>query len=296
MNFENTKNLIYDNLKNVINLSRLNNPLPILLLYIPCLWGLFFSYNRYISKMAMFNGALLFFIGAVAARSFGCIVNDIIDRKIDAQVERTKNRPLASGAVSVKYAVYVAIFWLIAGLIPFIIFNKTTKLVIIVGLLISVVYPFTKRFFSQPQIVLGMAFNIGAIAGNTAVYNFVSNGAFLIWIIGVYFTIFYDTIYAMQDVEYDEKLKLNSTAVKYKGKEAILLLKCVVMIGACLFLLGLLSRFHIGYYALLMILCYMMVDIIKQLVGKNYQKLFYKSIYVEIMLAFMILFERVVYN
>ena len=245
--FFNLKTLSF-HYKNIIEISRLRNPWPIFLLFLPCAWGLLLGYAPYISKFAMAKGLLIFFIGSVAGRSFGCIVNDIVDKDIDIKVERTKSRAIASGAVSVKYAISIAAIWLFVGLCCLLMLNYMAYLFVIAGVCISVIYPFTKRFFKTPQLVLGIAFNIGVLVGYSAIYKTISNSAFAFYIAGIYWTMFYDTIYATADLEDDKRLGINSTAVQHADNTSFFLLKCIIMMTGLLVTAGILDRMPWQYY------------------------------------------------
>ena len=161
-------------LKNFINVTRLNKPIGFLLLFWPCSWGL--------SLALYFNGDLdtflyylfLFFCGSVLMRSAGCIINDLVDEKIDKKVFRTKNRPIASGLLSKKLAwIYILILCSLAFLI-LIQFNFLTICLGIFSVIFIFSYPFMKRYTYWPQLFLGFTFNWGIVMAWTSVMNEIS--------------------------------------------------------------------------------------------------------------------------
>lgn len=168
--------------------------------------------------MQEWQALLLFALGAIVMRGAGCVVNDIIDRNIDAQVERTKSRPIASGAVSVKQAIAFLTLLLTIGLIILLQFNTTTRLLGIIILLPIIIYPFMKRFTYWPQLFLGLTFNWGALMGWAAVSGHVSVPAVLIYLAGIFWTLGYDTIYAHQDKEDDLAIGVKSTALAFGSR------------------------------------------------------------------------------
>ena len=287
---------ILKHIRIIVELSRLNNPKPILLLFFPCIWGIFLAYAEHISKIAIVNAMIIFFIGSIAGRSFGCVVNDILDRDIDKEVKRTKNRPLASSKVSIRYAIIIAILWLLIGFSCFTVFNSIAKLFIIIGLCISLIYPLTKRFFPYPQFILGLAFNIGVLVGYSAVYRMLNNTSILLYILGVYWTLFYDTIYAMQDVEDDKKLNLKSTALKYGNLTFNYLLKFSMMIIGLSIFVGILERMPWQYYIMIIPLIFVLINILRIVAKEDKSKLQYAfnmNINIGVIIAIQILLGKI---
>ncbi len=149
-------------------------------------------------------------------RSAGCIVNDIVDKDFDKHVRRTKNRPIASGRISIKHSfIYVIILCLIAFLI-LIQFNFLTIILGMSSMILAFSYPFMKRVTYWPQLFLGITFNWGIIMGWTALSNSVSTEIVLLYISAIFWTLGYDTIYGAQDMSDDEIIGLKSTAIKFK--------------------------------------------------------------------------------
>lgn len=194
-----------------LRLMRADRPVGWWLLLWPCLWSLA------LAGAGLDDGYLylLFFVGAVVMRGAGCVLNDIVDRDFDGQVERTRGRPIPSGAVTVRQAVvFMAALSLIGlGILvqlkPFAIYLGVASL----GLII--IYPFMKRFTYWPQIFLGLAFNWGALMGWAAVHNSLSPAALALYAGGIAWTLGYDTIYAHQDKQDDLLVGIKSTALKF---------------------------------------------------------------------------------
>ena len=152
-------------------LMRLERPIGWWLLLLPCWWGLALATLAQGGGIPNLYHAALFLIGAIAMRGAGCVVNDLADQDIDAKVERTRNRPLPSGRVSRRQAFVFLAALLLIGLIMLLQFNKLTIITAIASLVIVAVYPFMKRITYWPQVVLGFAFNYGALLGWTAIHG-----------------------------------------------------------------------------------------------------------------------------
>jgi len=195
-----------------LRLSRADRPIGGWLLLIPCFWG--------VTLAAVADGPEPFDLwivigctaGAFVMRGAGCTWNDITDRGIDGLVERTRSRPLPSGQVSVPQAlVWMAVQALI-GLAILLTFNLAAVMVGILSLIPVVIYPFAKRFTWWPQVFLGLAFNWGALLAWTAHTGSIGVPAIMLYLAGIAWTLFYDTIYAHQDAEDDELIGIKSTA------------------------------------------------------------------------------------
>lgn len=200
-----------------VQLARLDRPVGWQLLLAPC-W--FSSLLASIANNEAPNLWLmtLFFIGAVATRGAGSTYNDLIDRDIDAKVERTRLRPLASGRVSPAAAVAFLVAQCLVGLLVLLSLNKFTIAVTAASVLIVAVYPFAKRFTQWPQAVLGCAFAYGALVGWAAQTGTLGLSAFLLYGGAILWTIGYDTIYALQDIRDDERAGVLSTARTFGGR------------------------------------------------------------------------------
>src|SRR5690606_6669120 len=195
-------------------LARLDRPVGYWLLFWPCAWSLFLAPGfQHAAAGQQITWIALFFIGSIVMRSAGCVVNDLWDRRIDAQVERTKHRPLASGAVSVRGAfVFLSLLLAIGAVILF----QLSMTAIVIGfctLPLIAVYPLMKRVTWLPQLVLGIVFNAGALMGWAAVENNLSAVPVLLYLAAILWTVGYDTIYAFLDAEDDAQAGVKSTAL-----------------------------------------------------------------------------------
>ncbi len=198
-----------------LQLSRVDRPIGSWLLLLPCWWGLLLaiatSGNFRIHDAWILIGCAL---GAVLMRGAGCTWNDITDRKLDASVKRTRSRPLPSGRLSVGAAYLWLVAQLAIALLILLTFNRYTILLGCASLLPVFVYPFAKRFTWWPQIFLGIAFNWGALLGWAAHSGGLTMAPVLLYLGGILWTLFYDTIYAHQDKTDDELAGIKSTARK----------------------------------------------------------------------------------
>ena len=203
-----------------LRLSRADRPIGTWLLLIPCWWGL--TLAMLYDQTARWEDLWIFIgcaIGAFLMRGAGCTWNDITDRDFDAQVARTRSRPIPSGQVSVNGAVaWMIIQALLAACILFT-FNRAAISLGVLSLLLVTIYPFAKRFTWWPQVFLGLAFNWGALLAWTAHTGRLDAPAVLLYAAGIAWTLFYDTIYAHQDTEDDALIGVKSTARLF-GKQS----------------------------------------------------------------------------
>ncbi len=202
-----------EKIKNYLNLIRFNKQTGSLLLFWPCAWSLALACAE-LKQAIDWHKLGLFLLGSFLMRSAGCIINDIFDREIDRHVERTKNRPIAANLITVKEAVFVLSIFLITSLWILLQFNNLTIFLGVFSLVPIVIYPFMKRFTNWAQFFLGLTFNFGALMGWSAITGDLSIHPLIIYFAAVCWTISYDTIYAFQDLEYDLKYGIKSTAVK----------------------------------------------------------------------------------
>jgi 4-hydroxybenzoate polyprenyltransferase len=203
-------------LKIFIELTRLNKPIGIMLLFWPCSWSLAYSYSINNDLNLFLYYLLLFFLGSVLMRSAGCIVNDIVDKDFDKKVKRTKKRPLAAKLISTKIASIYAIALCIIAFFILIQFNKLTIFFGMASMIPAFLYPFMKRITWWPQLFLGLTFNWGIIMAGSAVNNAISIEIVFLYISAIFWTIGYDTIYGVQDIKDDEIIGLKSTSIKFK--------------------------------------------------------------------------------
>jgi 4-hydroxybenzoate polyprenyltransferase len=204
-------------LKIFINLTRLNKPIGIMLLFWPCSWGLAYAYSVEKNLNHFLYFLLLFFLGSVLMRSAGCIVNDIVDKDIDKKVQRTKNRPIASNLISIKLSlIYTSVLCGLAFLI-LIQFNMLTIILGFASMTLAFLYPFMKRITYWPQFFLGLTFNWGIIMAWTSITNIISIEILILYTSAIFWTLGYDTIYGTQDIEDDEIIGIKSTSIKFKN-------------------------------------------------------------------------------
>jgi len=248
-------------LKNFISITRLNKPIGFLLLFWPCTWGLSLAhyFEKDLNTFAYY--LFLFFCGSVLMRSAGCIVNDIVDEKIDKKVSRTRARPIASGSLSKKLAwVYVLILCLLAFIV-LIQFNLLTIYLGIFSMIFAFTYPFMKRFTYWPQLFLGFTFNWGIIMAWTAITNEVSYLPVLLYVGAIFWTLGYDTIYGLQDASDDEVIGVKSTAIKFKNNLNLFLGICYLTSSILMFLV--MINLKITYFLIFLII--FMVSLLYQI-------------------------------
>lgn len=197
-----------------LRLSRADRPIGTWLLLIPCWWGLALAIaaDPQGGTLEDLRIAIGCAIGAFLMRGAGCTWNDISDRDIDAQVLRTRSRPIPSGQVSVKQAVGWLVLQLMLSLLILITFNPFTMALGVIALVPVIIYPFAKRFTWWPQVFLGIAFNWGALLAWAAHTGSLGWPPVLLYLCGIAWTLFYDTIYAHQDKEDDALIGVKSTA------------------------------------------------------------------------------------
>jgi 4-hydroxybenzoate polyprenyltransferase len=194
-------------LRPYLYLMRLDRPIGTWLLLLPAWWAILLA-----GGLDEWKILLLFAIGAVIMRGAGCIVNDLWDRDLYGKVERTATRPIPNGDITIRQAILCLIALLALGLLILIQFNLTTILIGLASLIFVLIYPLMKRFTWWPQAFLGLTFNFGALMGWTAVTGFLSWQAWALYAAGFFWTMGYDTIYALQDRKDDKKIGIKSTA------------------------------------------------------------------------------------
>ena len=199
-------------------LARWDRPIGIYLLMWPCWWSSLLADLATGASTPGIDTLVLFFIGAVAMRGAGCTYNDIVDRKIDAEVERTRGRPIPSGDTSVWNAALFMVLQALIGLIVLLQFNALTVRLGFISLILIAIYPFMKRVTNWPQAVLGLAFGWGALVGWTATRDHIDLAPLLLYLGTIAWIIGYDTIYAHQDREDDALIGMKSTALKFGAR------------------------------------------------------------------------------
>ena len=234
-----------------IELTRLKKPIGFMLLFWPCIWGLTLVYDFNSSLNNYFLFSLLFLAGSILMRSAGCIVNDIADKNFDKKVERTKNRPIASGKVSVKLAlIYSSILCGLAFLV-LINFNIFTIYMALLSMPLAFAYPLMKRITYWPQLFLGVTFNYGLVLAWISVSNDISLVAIVFYLGAIFWTLGYDTIYGFQDIKDDEIIGVKSTSIKFKNDPKKFLLFCYLVFIFSLILVGIQMNFKLYYFVFL---------------------------------------------
>jgi 4-hydroxybenzoate polyprenyltransferase len=198
-----------------LRLARADRPIGFFLLGFPCFWSVALAARSLDDAYPDPRLLILFAVGALVMRAAGCTYNDIIDRDIDAQVARTQGRPLASGQLSVRSAIFFMLALSLIGFFVLLNFNSYTIWLGLGVLPIVALYPFVKRFSHWPQAVLGLAFNWGALLGWSSVLGRLDWPAVVLYAGAVAWTVGYDTIYAHQDRDDDSLLGLKSTALRF---------------------------------------------------------------------------------
>ena len=227
-----------------IELTRLRKPIGFMLLFWPCSWGLTIAYDFNQSLLNYFFYLTLFFLGAVLMRSAGCIVNDILDKEFDSKVTRTKDRPIASGKISIKQAIYLSLLLCFLAFLVLINFNTFTIILALGSMPLAFTYPLMKRYTYWPQFFLGITFNYGLILGWVATKGQIELIAILFYLGAIFWTLGYDTIYGFQDLKDDEIIGLKSTSIKFKRNPYIFLIVCYSIFFLTLVFLGYVMAFN----------------------------------------------------
>ena len=241
-----------------IELTRLKRPIGYMLLFWPCAWGLTLVYDFSKSLQIYFYYLLLFFLGSVLMRSAGCIVNDVLDRNFDRKVTRTKNRPIASGKISVKIGLLYALILCSLAFLVLINFNHFTILIALASMPLAFTYPLMKRFTYWPQLFLGITFNYGLILAWISINNNINIIPLIFYLGAIFWTLGYDTIYGFQDIKDDEIIGLKSTSIKFKSKPYLLLFICYIIFLLSLTIVGYLMKLNEFYFIFLVIVALQM--------------------------------------
>ncbi len=232
-----------------LELTRLKKPIGFMLLFWPCIWGLTIAYDFQIGFEKYIFYLILFFLGSVLMRSAGCIVNDIVDKDFDKNVERTKNRPIASGKLTVKTAVVYSIILCLLAFLVLINFNLTTILFAIASMPLAFTYPLMKRYTYWPQFFLGITFNYGLLLGWTSINESISLAPFIFYFGAIFWTLGYDTIYGFQDIEDDEIIGVKSTSIKFKKNPKVFLSISYFLFVLCFLIMGIILNFSNYFFA-----------------------------------------------
>jgi 4-hydroxybenzoate polyprenyltransferase len=226
-------------------LVRLDKPIGILLLLWPTLWALWLAARGVPGAATLW----LFVLGTVLMRSAGCAINDYADREFDAHVERTRARPLAAGVIQPWEALAVAAVLALAAFAVVLRFNRLTVLLSIPAVIIAASYPFTKRFFWLPQAYLGVAFGFGIPMAFAAVTGEVPPLAWALVAANVFWTIAYDTEYAMVDREDDVRIGIRTSAILFGRHDVAAVVGCYAAFLVSMVAIGLWQRYGPFYFA-----------------------------------------------
>jgi len=198
-----------------LKLMRADKPVAYLLVFFPALFGLLLANP---SRSELVHLLPLFILGSITARSTGCIINDLFDRKFDKHVARTKDRPLASGALSLSYAITIALILAIISLIILLSLSRTAIYIGLFAVLMITIYPLMKRITYSPQIFLGFTFKLGALIGYAAVQDKLDVAAIIMYLACASWIIGYDTIYGFADINDDKKIGVKSLSIYLENK------------------------------------------------------------------------------
>tara|TARA_Y100000590_G_scaffold252049_1_gene283029 strand:- start:11046 stop:11744 length:699 start_codon:yes stop_codon:yes gene_type:complete len=186
-------------------------------------------------------------------RSAGCIVNDIVDKEFDKKVFRTKNRPIASGKISIKLALTYAILLCFIALMVLLNFNYFTILLALGSMPLAFSYPLMKRYTYWPQLFLGITFNYGLILGWVCITNKMELIPIILYVGAIFWTLGFDTIYGYQDIKDDEIIGVKSTSIKFKKNPKLFLMISYSIFIISLILVGILMEFKYLFYIFLII-------------------------------------------
>ena len=282
-----------------IELTRLKRPIGYMLLFWPCSWGLTIGYD-FSNEMTTYIIFLsLFLAGSILMRSAGCIINDIVDRKFDKKVSRTKNRPIASGKVSIVQGLFYSIFLCLIAFLILIQFNYLTIILALGSMPLAFIYPFMKRYTYWPQLFLGITFNYGLILGWTSITNEINSIPVLMYIGAIFWTLGYDTIYGYQDIKDDEIIGLKSTSIKFKKNPKKIIFLFYSFFLVCLAYVGLEMNLNEIFYIVMLAACFQMFLQIKKLNikdSKNCLKIFKSNNFLGILVFTALLFGKINFN
>lgn len=243
-----------------LKLIRADKPVAYLLVFFPALYGLLLAKP---TQAELINLLPLFILGSITTRSLGCIINDIFDRKLDKHVARTKNRPLASGDLSIKYAIFIIFILSIISLFILLTLSKTAIYIGFFAVIMICIYPLMKNITYFPQIFLGFTFNLGTLIGYAAVKDRLDLAAIIMYLACCFWTTGYDTIYGFADIKDDKKIGIKSLSL-YLENKAYKFWLCICYIGFIfLFILAAkTASYNIDYLPILAALILLMLQVL----------------------------------
>jgi 4-hydroxybenzoate polyprenyltransferase len=225
-------------------ITRMDKPIGTYLLLWPTFWALWVAEEGFPG----WHLSIAFALGVFIMRSAGCVINDIADRKIDGQVKRTENRPLVSGLMSTKQALGLFASLIVIALMIVLTLSWYTIVLSLVALILAASYPFMKRYTHFPQVVLGAAFSWGMIMAFAEIQGQVPTVAWLLFLANLFWTVAYDTMYAMVDRDDDILIGVKSTAVIFGKFDKIIISFLQLLTLALLVKVGQLLQFNMFFY------------------------------------------------
>ncbi len=228
-----------------MQLTRMNKPIGILLLLWPTLWGLWIAGNGHPDFLIV----LIFTLGTILMRSAGCAINDYADRNIDRHVRRTSERPVTSGKIRPTEALWLAAALALISFLLILPLNRLTLLLSVPALFLAASYPFTKRFFAIPQAYLGIAFGFGIPMTFAAELASVPTVAWLLLSANIFWSVAYDTEYAMVDREDDIHLNIHSSALLFGRYDVTAVMLCYAATLILLIVAGQMAKLGYLYYS-----------------------------------------------
>lgn len=247
-------------------LTRINKPVGIWLLFLPCLFGVALALKN-VPQIDFFNllyFLFLFAIGSIFMRSAGCIINDLFDVKFDKLVKRTKERVIANDEISKKEALFVLLLLLLISLVILLQFNLKTILSGFLILILVILYPLMKRISYYPQFFLGITFNFGIIMANFAFLNHINLEVIILYLSAITWTVIYDTIYGFQDIEDDLKIGVKSFSIKIQNNPQKFLFYLTFAMFIMLVFFGFLAELGAEFFIIILIADIYLNNIIKK--------------------------------
>lgn len=238
MNWDKIKDRIYQ----YALLMRLNRPIGIYLLLWPTVWALWIAGKGNPDSIV----TLVFVLGVVLMRSAGCVINDYADRDFDPHVDRTRNRPIATGKVKTKEALLLFVMLCLVAFTLVLTMNRLTILLSLVGVVLAAIYPFMKRYTYLPQVFLGLAFGWAIPMAFAAQTGEVPIIAWLLLTANVLWATAYDSMYAMVDIEDDLKIGVKSTAILFGDADRVIIGVIQLLFITTMVMIG--NKLHLGLY------------------------------------------------
>lgn len=243
-------------MKDFLRLIRFDKPIGTLLLLWPTLWALFIATKGHPPVII----TMVFILGVFLTRSAGCAINDYADVEFDSKVSRTKNRPIVANKITKKQAILVClILSLIAFILAWIFLTPNTLLLSIPALFIFLTYPFIKRFFSLPQMYLGIAFSFGILMVFMEVDSAISLNGVILFLANCFWVFGYDTIYAMSDLDDDLKTNIKTSAKTLGGYVVQAVMYSYMLFIGCVSILAYRLNFNIYFWLLFLVVCFLLI-------------------------------------